>query len=100
MAQKNRYHNAKRRGASSTGGELRGLRRPPEPTEKLAPVVYGKPFILLEDAQKNTFIYKAGAWVPHSASIAECRQDCLVKELPQRLNQMVRYEVRSPLSAN
>jgi hypothetical protein len=56
---------------------------------------YGKPFILLEDLQKNTFEYLHGAWVPHPKRIAECRLDCLVKELPQKLNKMTRYEVRS-----
>jgi hypothetical protein len=100
MAQKHRFNNSKRRGMSSSSAEPRGLRRPPEPTERIAPVVYGKPFIVLEDDQKNTFIYKAGNWIPHSASIAECRQACLVKELPQRVNRMVRYEVRSPLTSD
>ena len=72
------------------------LRRPPEFIGRQAPVVYGKAFIILEDAQKNTFIYKAGAWVPHTASIKECRETCQVKQLPQRLNSMIRYEIRCP----
>jgi hypothetical protein len=59
-------------------------------------VVYGKPFIVLEDKEKNTFIYHAGNWVPHTESIAESRKTCQVKELPQRVNQMIRYEIRSP----
>jgi hypothetical protein len=97
MAQKNRFgnNNNKRRGGPA-GLEPRGLRRPPEPSERVAPTVYGKPFIVLEDGAKNTFVYKAGAWIPHDSSIAECRQSCQVKELPQRVNLMVRYEVRCP----
>jgi hypothetical protein len=51
----------------------------------------------MEDEQKNTFIYEGGAWVPHSASIAECRQTCQVKELPQKVNRMTRYEIRCPV---
>jgi hypothetical protein len=49
-----------------------------------------------EDEAKNTFVFKAGAWVPYEATIAECRQTCQVKELPQRLGNMIRYEVREP----
>ena len=79
----------------SSAPESRMLQRPPT-VQRQAPVVYGKPFILLEDAQQNTFIFKGGAWVPHSVSIAECRQTCQVKQLAQRVNQMIRYEVRCP----
>jgi hypothetical protein len=61
--------------------------------------LYGKAFIVLEDAQKQTFVYKSGAWSAFSMSIAECRQDCQVKELPQKVNQMTRYEVRCPVAA-
>lgn len=75
--------------------ETRSLQRPP-PVVAREIVVYGKPFIVLEDKEKNTFIYKAGAWVPHTESIAECRQTCQVKELPQQLNRMTRYEIRCP----
>jgi hypothetical protein len=64
---------------------------------RTAPKQYGKPFIVLEDAQKRTFIYKSGAWVPHDRTIAQCRMDCEVKELPQKVNQMTRYEVRCPI---
>jgi hypothetical protein len=76
--------------------------RSPLPTiERKPPVRYGKPFILLEDAQKATFIYTGAQWVRHTQSIAECRLDCQVKELPQKINGMTRYEVCAPLpSAN
>ena len=73
----------------------RTLYRPPEP-QRIAPVVYGKAFIVLEDEARNTFIFQGGAWVAHTASIAECRQSCQVKELPQKVNRMTRYEVRCP----
>jgi hypothetical protein len=62
-------------------------------------VVYGKPFIVMEDEAKNTFVYRAGEWVPHSATIAECRETCQVKVLPQGVGKMTRYEVRQPLNA-
>jgi hypothetical protein len=99
MAQKHRFRQMGRaagRPAPPFSSEGRGLRKPPVVVERASPVVYGKPFVVVEDESKNTFIFQAGNWVPHSASIAECRQTCLVKELPQRLNRMIRYEVRCP----
>lgn len=68
------------------------------PYEKKAPVVYGKAFVVLEDEDKQTFVYQNGAWVPHARSIADWRQDCLVNQLPQKVNRRTRYEVRCPLS--
>ena len=68
------------------------------PTEKKLPIVYGKPFILLEDDQRGTFIYHGGQWVRHSRSIAQCRSDSQVKELPQKINGMTRYEICSPVA--
>ena len=73
----------------------RSLRRPPEPTASQA-VAYGKPFIVMEDEAKKTFVYKAGSWVEFEFSIAECRQSCQVKQLAQKVNRMTRFEVRSP----
>jgi hypothetical protein len=52
---------------------------------------------VFEDAEKKTFVFQAGEWVEYSASIAECRQTCQVKELPQRINGRTRYEVRVPI---
>jgi len=75
----------------------RSLQRPPEVTQRAAPVVYGKPFVVAEDESKNTFVFKGGSWVPHTATIAECRQTCQVKQLPQKLKNMTRYEVRCPV---
>lgn len=66
------------------------------PVERPAPVVYGKAFIVAENSAKQTFVFQSGAWAPYTSTIAECRQTCLVKELPQKLNNMTRYEVRCP----
>jgi hypothetical protein len=66
------------------------------PVQRAAPVVYGKAFIVAEDSAKKTFVFQGGAWTPYASTIAECRQTCLVKELPQKLNNMTRYEVRCP----
>lgn len=97
MAQKHRFRQVnKRRSGGPAPSDGRSLRTPPAVIQRQAPVVYGKPFMLMEDVSKNTFIYKAGAWIPHSESIAECRQTCQVKQLPQSLNGMIRYEVRCP----
>ncbi|MFM7074047.1 MAG: hypothetical protein ACKO38_19850 [Planctomycetota bacterium] len=97
MAQKHRHNQNRKRNPAPP--------RDPRPApaaapvyERRAPIVYGAPMIVMEDEQKRTFVYAQGSWVPHSATIAECRLTCLVKELPQRVNRMIRYEVRSPLS--
>jgi hypothetical protein len=91
-----KHSNQRARVANFAPSPTRSLYRPPELVQRAAPVVYGKAFIILEDEAKNTFIYKGGAWIAHTASIAECRQSCQVKELPQRVNKMKRYEVRCP----
>ena len=71
----------------------------PEPVvrERRPPVTYGKPIIMLEDEQKNTFVYQGGAWIPHELTIAQCRETCKVKELPQKVNRHTRYEVCFPV---
>ncbi len=74
------------------------IREAPAVIEKKPPVVYGKPFVVLEDGQKDTFIYQGGKWVPHTKTIAECREDCQVKELSQKINGMTRYEICSPVA--
>ncbi|MEX2174308.1 MAG: hypothetical protein WD872_08100 [Pirellulaceae bacterium] len=94
MAQRRRFTQNKRQ-AARLAPQTRTLHVAPAFVERQT-VVYGKPFIVVEDAAKNTLYYKAGAWIPYSASIAECKQTCKVKELPQRLNGMIRYEVRCP----
>ena len=97
MGQKNRFTQNKRKPMSTYQSDTRSLRRPPELADLPRQVTYGKAFIVFEDAEKKTFVFQAGEWVEYSASIAECRQTCLVKELPQSINGRVRYEVRAPL---
>jgi hypothetical protein len=65
--------------------------------ERRPPVVYGHPIILLEDENKNTFEFKNGSWVPHPLTIAQCRETCKVKELPQKVHRNTRYEVCYPV---
>jgi hypothetical protein len=88
-----------KRQASRLAPQTRTLARAPSLADLPQRVVYGKPFILMEDADKNTFVYKAGAWVAYEASIAECRRTCQVKALPQGVGKMTRYEVRCPEDA-
>lgn len=99
MAQKRRFTQNKRQIARLPSSDTRALRRPPEVTHRPAPVQYGKPFVVVEDADKKTYVFQAGEWVEYSASIAECRLTCRVTELPQRVNGRIRYEVRAPLNA-
>lgn len=98
MAQRNRFSNQQRKKSNYARRDA----PPPEPPrslERKAPTQYGTPFILLEDTEKNTFEYAAGSWVPYTLSIAECRAECQVKELPQKVNGKTRYEIRLPLPA-
>ena len=67
------------------------------PHKRTPPTQFGKPFVLLEDEGKNTFEYARGAWVPYALSIAQCRVDYQVTELPQKVNGKTRYEIRLPL---
>ncbi len=96
MAQRNRFSHQKRHKTRGSAPPPPALRQPAE-YEKKIPVEYGKAFIVMEDEQRNTFVFQAGAWVPHAKSIAECRYDCQVKELPQKVNRMTRYEIRCPV---
>jgi len=73
------------------------VERPSVP-ERRPPVTYGKPFIVLEDEQKNAFKYGNCAWQPYTMTVAQCREEGVVKELPQQINNMTRYEVRLPVS--
>src|SRR3954453_9505537 len=92
------HHNNKRQNRPASAAPV--LARPAyESIERKPKVTYGKAFILLEDAQKNVFVFNAGQWVQYEKSIAQCRQDCQVKELPQRINNMTRYEVCEPLAS-
>jgi hypothetical protein len=95
MAQRRRPTFNKRQ-ASRLAPPTRTLVAMPVAVQRERPVVYGKPFILMEDEAKNTFIYRAGQWVPHTESIAECRLTCQVKALAQSVGKMTRYEIRCP----
>jgi hypothetical protein len=99
MAQKHRVHNQKSR-RPMRHSQAAAPSAPRVIPERKPPVVYGQAFIVMEDETKRTFEYQRGAWVPYELSIAECRRDCLVKELPQKVNRMTRYEVRRPVAAN
>jgi hypothetical protein len=97
MAQKHRFN----RKPNRSGGPPRRndvVREVPVRAEPKPPTQYGKAFVLMEDNKLNTFEYVAGAWIPYGLSIAQCRHDCLVKELPQKLNGCTRYEIRSPVA--
>lgn len=97
MAKKNQYGGAKRaRKNVARDGRSAAIREVPvyEPKEK---VEYGAPFIVMEDRDKNTFSYDGAAWVPYEMTMADCRLQCQVKVLPQKVNGKTRYEVRAPL---
>jgi hypothetical protein len=96
MAHKNRH--GSKRPKPHTAAHAAAFRAPPAPPEKKVPVVYGKPFVVLEDTQKGTFVYQGGQWIPHTRTIAECRKDSQVKELAQKINGMTRYEVCSSVT--
>ncbi len=100
MTKRNRFNHKRHNKPRAAAPHATLQKEAPLPFERKPPVVYGKPFVLLEDINKNTFEYKSGAWIPHPLTIAECRQTCQVKELPQKLKQMTRYEVRAPLLEN
>lgn len=72
---------------------------PPSPMPRSVPKQYGAPYVLLESKTKQTFIYQGGAWVEFGRTIAECRTDCLVKVLAQKVNDMTRYEIRPEITA-
>ena len=86
----------KRQQASRNSPESRRASVPIVPVVPVAVPVYGKAVVVAEDAAKNTFYFDGSAWMPYTESIAECRKTCLVKELPQKLKNMTRYEVRRP----
>jgi hypothetical protein len=96
MVKRNQYAGKKARNNPAGGGRLALVRE--VPVYELKPKVeYGKLFIVMEDADKNTFFYNGSAWVPYKMTMAQCRAECLVKELPQKVNGKVRYEVREPI---
>ncbi len=92
MVKKQRFNSSGKR----NGRQTRSAPPPPAPLVRTynPPPVYGTAFILVEDKSKNTFLFKGGIWVAYHRTIAECKTDCEVTELPQRVNQMIRYQVR------
>jgi hypothetical protein len=97
MAHQNRFNNNRKRPPHAD--RVAAAERPAffiPPAKQ--PTAYGKAFIILEDAKKQTFEYRSGAWVPYSMTIAQCRAEGEVKELAQKMNKMTRFEVRLPLS--
>jgi hypothetical protein len=99
MAQKHRYRN-NRQGNRGFAPPPAAIAKAAVVYEKKLPTQYGKPFILLEDANKNTFEFKGGQWVAHPLTIADCRENSQVKELPQKVNGMTRYEIRTAVSVD
>jgi hypothetical protein len=95
MAHQHRFNKHRKRSSRSSRPAAVERRAIPE---RKPPTIYGKPFIVLEDGQKNAFKYGNGAWLPYELSIAECRQEGVVNELPQQIGNMTRYEVRLPIS--
>lgn len=96
MVKRNQFAGKKARNNPSGGGRLSLEREVPvyEPKPK---VEYGDLFIVMEDSEKNTFFYNGYSWVKYRMTMAECRSQCQVKELPQKVNGKTRYEVREPI---
>jgi hypothetical protein len=93
MARQNRFKNNRRKNSRSTPG-VAVEKRPRIPARK-PPALFGKPFVVLEDEEKNTFSYQGGAWVPYAMTIKQCRDEGHdVRELSQKISKMIRYEVR------
>jgi hypothetical protein len=97
MANHKRSHN-NRRPKTKRRSNAPPTLAPVEIPQSKPQVEYGEPFTLLEDEDKSTFEFKAGAWVPYEMTIAQCRlNNCKVNELPQKVKFKTRYEVRLPL---
>ena len=98
MAQRRARQNQKpnRRSAAPSEPTVRTREAP----ERKAVVVYGQPFTVLEDKDKNAFIFSGGQWVHYARSIKECQVDCQVKQLSQKINGMTRFEVCAPTESN
>jgi len=98
MAKKRHYNNNSNKKRPVRAAHAAAVAAPEKkPYEKKPVPQYGPPFVLLEDESKNTFEYRRGAWIAYGSTIAECRVDCLVQELAQKVNKMTRYEVRRQL---
>ena len=98
MAPRNQKFDTKSKRQVRAGTPLSPFaRQQAENADRVKPrVVYGDAFIVMEDRQKNTFVFDGTNWVPYTKTIAECRATCQVKELPMMKDKM-RYEVREPV---
>ena len=63
MVQRNRF-NGNRKKSNRSNSHTPMLRELPVPAEKKPPTVYGKAFVVLEDINRKTFVFKAGAGFP------------------------------------
>ena len=99
MGKKNRFHGQRSQRRAAPPAAARGMTALERP-EKPRPVVYGKPFMVLEDPQKKVFVIQGAQLVPHEKSIAAYRQDSQVKELPQKIKGLTRYEICSPIGVS
>ena len=97
MGKKRRFHGNQQKKRPVRAGHAPPPLAPLAAPERKAPVEYGKPFTLLEDQNKQTFQFNGGSWVPYTMTIAECREQCQVQQLPQMVNSMTRYQVRCPV---
>jgi hypothetical protein len=99
VVQRNRYRQQRSGRPTARRAHSAVQAEPALPRTKSVPIVYGKAVVVLEDDDKNTFFFENGAWIPYGASIAECRRDCLVQALPQKVKLMTRYEIRRPVES-
>ncbi len=97
MARNNQFGGKRVKRKANRDGRGPAVREVPV-YERKAPVEYGKPFIVMEDPESNTFAYDGSAWVPFSMTMADCKAECQVKTLPQKVNGKTRYEVRLPIN--
>jgi hypothetical protein len=98
MAKRNQYTAGKKTRKSPANDGRTNIVREAPVYQRKEKVQYGKPFIVMEDAEKNTYAYNGSAWVPYGMSMADCLVHCEVKVLPQKVNGKTRYEVRAPLA--
>jgi hypothetical protein len=96
MARNNRFSGRNNRPPVRRSGEPTPAAAP-RSFEPKTPTQYGAPFIVLEDAAKNTFEFVNGNWMPFEMTIAQCRASCQVRALPQQVNGKTRYEIRRPV---
>ncbi len=92
-----RFQRPKQRRNSPPQAASLGSAAAPLVVEKPRPVVYGKPFLVLEDSHKKVFVIQGAQLVPHDKSIAAYRSDSQVTEMAQKIKGLTRYEIRAPL---